>query len=65
MYASLNNKIFDIKFKLSEWGYSSVGRVLLLHGKCHRFKSDYLQGLIKMINFSLIIILNYELFLKN
>ena len=25
------------------WGYSSVGRALLLHGRCQRFESAYLQ----------------------
>ena len=27
------------------WGYSSVGRALLLHGRCQRFESAYLHKL--------------------
>ena len=26
-----------------DWGYSSVGRALLLHGRCQRFESAYLH----------------------
>ena len=33
------------------WGYSSVGRALLLHGRCQRFESAYLQTIKKYNTF--------------
>jgi hypothetical protein len=30
-----------------QWGYSSVGRALLLHGRCQRFESAYLHKIEK------------------
>ena len=33
------------------WGYSSVGRALLLHGRCQRFESAYLHNIERILEF--------------
>ena len=34
-----------------QWGYSSVGRALLLHGRCQRFESAYLHKIERILEF--------------
>ena len=34
-----------------QWGYSSVGRALLLHGRCQRFESAYLHNIERILEF--------------